>query len=96
MVSCKVVTDGRRTLIIGAYHPPSTLEHLLDLEQALKLFQDQYSIVIGDLSVDIRKTHNTRSQQFSDLVMKFVMMELLLHFWKCWRYWHMTTWTHVR
>ena len=35
MVKCKVVFGGQRTPFIGAYLPPSTLDHLPDLEEAL-------------------------------------------------------------
>ena len=40
VVSCEVITDGKRTPIIGAYLPPSTLDHLPDLEEALSCFWD--------------------------------------------------------
>ena len=35
VVSCKIVTGLTRTLIVGAYLPPSTLEQLPELEEAL-------------------------------------------------------------
>ena len=37
VVSCEVI-PGKRTLLIGAYLPPSTLDHLTDLAEALKHF----------------------------------------------------------
>ena len=38
-VSCKVITDGKHTLIIGVYLSPSTFEHLQDWEEALTRFR---------------------------------------------------------
>ena len=80
VVSYKVIADGKRTPIIGSYLPPSTLGHLPDLEEARTRFWDQDPIVIGNLSADIVKSQNSRSQQVADLLMEFSMMELLLHF----------------
>ena len=82
VASCEIFTGGKRTPIIDAYLPPSTLEHLQELEEALKRFWDKYSIVIGDLSADIGKAHNPRSQQVADLFINFGPMELLLRFYQ--------------
>ena len=35
-VSCEIVSVGQRTPLIGVYLPPSTLDHITDLEEALK------------------------------------------------------------
>ena len=98
MVSCKVitVTNGKWSLIISAYLPPSILYHLLDLEEALTCFCDQNSIVLGYLSANIGQAQNPRSQKVYDLLMDLGMMHLLLHFQKIWRFWHMNTWSWVR
>ena len=53
VVSCKVAADGKRTPPIGAYLPPSTLEHLPELEEALTQSGDQEMIVLGDLNGNI-------------------------------------------
>ena len=53
MVSCEVVAGSKRTPLTGAYLPPSRLEHLPDLEEALTRFQYQYPIMLGDLNVNI-------------------------------------------
>ena len=58
---CEVFTNGKWTPIIGTYLPPSTLENLPDLEEALELFQVQDPILLGNLSADIRKSQNPRS-----------------------------------
>ena len=39
VMSCEVVSGGKRTLFVGAYLPLSTLQHLPDLEEALTRFQ---------------------------------------------------------
>ena len=53
VVSCKVVTIGTHILINGANLPPSILEHLSDLEEALTRFGDQYPIVFGNQNAGI-------------------------------------------
>ena len=62
LVSYEVVTitDAERTTIIGAYLPPSNLEHLIDLELALTRFQEYDTIVVGDLSVNIGQYQKPR------------------------------------
>ena len=39
VVSCEIFTGHTRTPIVGAYLPPSTLEHLPDLYEALQHFK---------------------------------------------------------
>ena len=48
------VFNGKRTPLIVAYPPPSTLEDLLDLAESLKYFRDQNSIVLEDLNANIQ------------------------------------------
>ena len=57
VVIYKVFTDGKQTPIIGAYLPPYTLEHLLDLEEALTCFWEQDPIVLGYLNSNIVQAH---------------------------------------
>ena len=40
VVRCKVVTGSKRTLLIGACLPPSTLEHLPNLDNDLTRFRE--------------------------------------------------------
>ena len=68
LVICEVVNDRKWTLIIGTYLPPYTLEKLMDLEEDLAHFRDQYTIVLGGLSSDIGKSQNPRRQQVADLL----------------------------
>ena len=60
MVSCELVTGLTRTPLVGAYLPPSNLEHLQDLEESLKRFKEP--IVLGDLNVDLNDARSSRSQ----------------------------------
>ena len=98
VVIYEVITDtnGKNTLIIGAYLQPSTLKHLTDLEEALIRFRDHNPIVLGDLSADIGQAQNPRSQQVAGLLMEFRMMDLLLCLRQRWRHRKMKTWTWVR
>ena len=84
VVICKVINYEKRTPTIGTYLPPSTLENLPDLEEALTCFRYQDPIVLGDLNDDIGQAQNpcsqaVSSQQIADLLMEFGMMELLHH-----------------
>ena len=49
VVSYELVTRLIRTPLIGTYLPLSTIDHLPDMEEALKLCKD--SIVLGDLNM---------------------------------------------
>ena len=98
VVICEVVTVSNRkwTPIICAYLLPSTLEHLLVLEEALTRFWDHSPIVVGDLSANIGQYQNLYIHQVAELLMEFGIMDLLLHFrQRCWCQ-HMKTWYWVR
>ena len=49
---CEVISGNQLTPIIGEYLPPSTLDHLPDLEEALNRFLGRYPVVLGDLNAD--------------------------------------------
>ena len=51
--------------------------------------------MLGDLNANIVQYQNPRSQQVADLLMEFGLVDLLHHFWQCWRFHHMKTWSHV-
>ena len=53
VVVCEIVTGGIQMLVIGAYLPPSMLDRLPDLEEALNSFPDRDAILLGDLNADI-------------------------------------------
>ena len=67
---CEVVTS-KRTQLIGAHPPLSTLEHLPDLAEALTKFYHQNPILLGDLNA-----HNSFSHQAIDMLMEFGLMDL--------------------
>ena len=66
------------------------------MEEALTRFQDQYTIVLGDLNADIGQYQNPHSHQVADLLMNFGLVDLLNHFRKRWSFLHMKTWYQVR
>ena len=70
VVSCENVTGLTQTPLIGAYLPPLTLEHLPDLEEALRRFRDP--IFLRDLTVELDKARIPRSQQVADLLVGYV------------------------
>ena len=90
-VSCEVVTGSKLTPFIGTYLTPSTLDHLLDLEESLSHLRDYYSIVLRELNYKIGPAQNPRSQQVDDLLMEFGLVDLLCHFRQCWQFWHLKT-----
>ena len=66
MVRCKLVARLIRTPLVGVYLPPSMLEHLPDLEEALKHFK--VPIVLGEINVDLNEARSPRNQQVADLL----------------------------
>ena len=58
VVICELVTGLIRTPLVDAYLPLSTLNHMPDLEEALKRFKDP--IVLGDLNMDLNKSRIPR------------------------------------
>ena len=75
---CKLVTRLTRTPLVGAYLPPFMLDHLPDLEEALKKFKD--TIFLRDLNIDIEKARIPRSQQMADLRVEYGLIYLVRHF----------------
>ena len=95
VVSCKVVSGRKWTPLIGMYFYPSTLEHLLHLEEALTRFCDHNPIVLGYLKAEIGQAQNPRSQQVANLLMEFVLVDISHHFRQLWRLCHMKTWSQA-
>ena len=77
VVICEVFA-GKLTSLIRSYLPPSTLDHLLDLVEALARFQDQDQIVVGDVNSNIQ-AQKPRSQQVTELLMEFMFVDLRRH-----------------
>ena len=95
MVSCEVVSSSKQTPIVGAYLPPSTLEHLPDLEDSLTRFRYQDIIVLGELNSSIGQAQNPRSQHVADLLMDFGMADLLHHFQQQFWFCYLKMWYQV-
>ena len=93
VVSCKFVTRITQTPLVGAYLPPSTLEHLPDLEEALKRFKDP--ITLGDLNMDLDKARILWSQQMADLLSEYSLTDLVHHFRQCCMLRNLNTWSRV-
>ena len=86
----------KRAPLIYEYLPPSTLEHLMDLEEALTRFRDQHPRVLAEPHADISQSQNTFSQKFDNLMMELGLMNLLRHFQKCWWFRHIKKWYKAR
>ena len=94
VVSCEIVNRLTRTPIVGAYLPTLTLEDLSDLEEAMQRFRDP--IFLGDLNVDLEKYRSMQSQQMSDLLAEYGIIDLVRHFWQRRRFWDLKTWSQVK
>ena len=62
IVSDELVYGDHITLLIRRYLPPSTLDHLPDLEDALNRFLGRDIVVLGDLNADIGRLRKSRDQ----------------------------------
>ena len=80
VVSCEVITNGKRTLLIFTLLPHFTQENVRAFEDSLTCFWYQYSIVLGDLNTNILQAQNPHIQQVAELLMDFGLMDLLHHF----------------
>ena len=80
MVSCEIVSGWHHTLLVGMYLPPSTLNRLLVLEEALNRFPGRNSIAIGYFNVDSVRLQNPWSQQVVGFLAYFGMVNLLSTF----------------
>ena len=92
VVSFKLVAGDQRTQLIGAYLPPSTLDLLPDLEEALNLLPGREPIILGYINVGIRRLSNPRDQQVENLLVYFRLVDLLAHFRQRLRYHKLQTW----
>ena len=80
LVSCKIVTGNQKTLLIGSYLAPSTLDHIPDLEEALNRFWGRDPIVMEYLNTYIGGLKNPWDQQVTDFLVSFGLGDLLDHF----------------
>ena len=96
VVSCEIFAVSKRTLLIGIYLPNSTLEHLPELEEAMTRLQYQDQNMVGYLIADIGQSHNPSSQQVTNMLMDFSLVDLLHHSQHCWSFLHIKTWLQVQ
>ena len=94
VVSCTIITGLTQTPLSGTYLSPVTLEHLPDLGEALHRFRDP--IVLEDLNVDLKEARIPRSQQFTDLLTEYGLIDLVRHFGQRRRFRNLKTWSQVR
>ena len=93
VVNCKFVTGITQTPPIGVYLSLSILEHLQDLEEAQKRFKGP--IFLGDLNVDLDEARGPRSQQVTDILAEYGLIDLVHHFRQIRRFRNLKTWSQV-
>ena len=94
MASCEIITGLTRTPLVGTYLPPSTVEHLPELEEVLQLFRDP--IFLRDLNMDLNKSRRPQSQQVADLLTDYGIIYLVRHFRQSYRFHNLKTWSQFR
>ena len=94
MASCELVIGLILTPFVGAYLPPSTIEHLPDQEEALKRFK--YPIVLGDLNADLDEARSLQIQKMADLLAGYSLIDLFRHFRQFRRFWNLKNWSQVQ
>ena len=94
MVSYEVVTGITRTPLVGAYLPPSMLEHLPELEEYLQRFREP--IAFGGLNVDLEESRSSRSQRVFNLLVEYGLIDLVRNFRQKFSFYDLKTWPQVR
>ena len=64
-------------ILIGAYLPMSTLDHVPGMEEELKRLLDGEPVVLEELNADIGLLSNPRDQHVSDFLASFGSVDLL-------------------
>ena len=95
VVICDFVAGYQRTPLIGVYLPPSTLDHLPDLNEALNRFPGRDPVILGYLNTDISLLRNPWDQQVAGFLASFGLVDLLGNFQQRLRYLHFQTWWQV-
>lgn len=96
VLSTIYVTGKKRIPIIGAYLPPTTLDHLTDLDMALDRFPDADPMILGDLNVNIHNPATPRSHHVAAFIAAHGLFDLLPHFLQTSKYKDHTTWHQMR
>ena len=80
VVSFEVLSSGQHNPLIGSNLTLSTLEHFIDMVEALNLFLGKSTIILVDLNAGIVHLHNLQSQAVAELLTSFGLVNLLSHF----------------
>ena len=96
VVRCEIVSGTKRIPLSRAYLTPSTIDHILDIDEALNHFQGRDPIVMGDLNADIGCIRNPRNQQVAYFLASFVLSNLLSYLRQRLRFLHMKMWWQVQ
>ena len=94
VVSCEIVTGITWILLVRAYLPPSMLEHLPKLEEAIQYFKDP--IFLGYLNMDLDEARSLRSQRVSDILVDYGLIDLVRHFQQRCRFRNLKAWSQGR
>ena len=94
MVICELVTGLIRTPLVDAYLPLSTLNHMPDLEEALKRFKEP--ILLEDLSMDLVKVRSLQIQRVAELLTEYGLIDLVRHFRRRRRFRNLKNWYQVQ
>jgi hypothetical protein len=86
VISCYIQSGDQHTPLIGVYLPPSHLNNLPYLIDALDRFPNESPILMGDLNVNLRNMTPDRTQQVSATLATNGLEDLLLHFQQCKRF----------
>ena len=96
VVSCEIVTGPTQTPLVGAYFPPSTLEHLPYIKEALQRLKGWVPIILGDIKVDLDDAWSSRVQRVADLLMEYCLIDRVrCSRQRCW-FLDLKTWTQFR
>ena len=99
VLSCVLVNGNTHQPLIGAYLPPSTLDDLPYLTEALERFQASKipPILMGDLNVDLsQESSDSRLNQVSSTLATYGLEDLLPHFLQRHPYRDNCTWHQTR
>ena len=95
LASFKIVSGIHWIPLIGDYLPPTILDRLPGIEEALNCFLGRDPIVLGDLSTDVGRMGNPQDQQVVDFLVSFGLVDFLSHFRQSLRFRNMKTWWQV-
>ena len=97
VLSCLLVTGSTSIPLVGAYLPPSHLDDLPHLENALNRFRHRTNyLLLGDLNADITQMDSPRNQAIASILTAFGLEDMLLNFQQPKAHRSRTTWHQTR